>query len=81
MVFLWQKACIYKENSVKCKGCDMAYDEVGGCRRCGFFHGECPILETGRQSHAKKKNTIGLRMGNLCAFGLLCLMIGDLYLF
>ena len=28
----------------------MAYDEVGGCRtRYGFFHGECPIHETGRQ--------------------------------
>ncbi len=33
----------------------MAYDEVGGCRKSGFFHGECPILETGRQSHAKAK--------------------------
>ena len=33
----------------------MAYDEVGGCRYLsGFFHGECPIRETGRQSYANK---------------------------
>lgn len=37
----------------------MAYDEVGGCRKRGFFHGECPILETGRQSHAETKQPLG----------------------
>ena len=44
----------------------MAYDEVGGCRRCGFFHGECPIHETGRQSYAneltKKDYAFGVSM-------------------
>lgn len=34
----------------------MAYEEVGGCctESYGFFHGECPIHETGRQSYAKR---------------------------
>ncbi len=35
--FFSLKTCIYALNSVKLKGCDMTYDEAGGCRpRAGF---------------------------------------------
>ena len=31
------KTCFFPLNSVKLKGCDMTYDEAGGCRlRAGF---------------------------------------------
>ncbi len=51
--------------------CDMAYDETGGCRACpGFFRGECPIHEIGRQSLYTKnrKNIRKIRLSMLiCA--------------
>ena len=55
----------------------MAYDEVGGCRRCGFFHGECPILETGRQSHAKAKEQKSAVYRDSMRILRLCLRFGD----
>jgi len=47
--------------------CDMAYDEAGGCRaRPGFFRGECPILEIGRQSLYTKYMKENRKMVFLC---------------
>lgn len=47
----------------------MAYEEVGGCRTqiSGFFHGECPIHETGRQSYAKRLTYYKRGAGDSCA--------------
>lgn len=51
----------------------MAYDEVGGCRLySGFFHGECPIQETGRQSYANKGKKVCAYLGIAMLFFCLC---------
>lgn len=39
-------------------------------RKCGFFHGECPIHETGRQSYAKR--LIQLRKKRWCSAIRMC---------
>ena len=47
----------------------MAYEEVGGCRELsGFFHGECPIQETGRQSYANKGTEVYAFWRNYAVF-------------
>ncbi len=50
----------------------MTYDETGGCGLlAGYFCGECPIHETGRQSHCTLKQYV------FCVFCLSCIECGN----